>query len=212
MSKKKSHYENLGVPKDATADQIKRAYRGKARETHPDRGGDADTFAAVADAYDVLRDPQRRLLYDATGQDRQRSIEDEVQQMLLTMFSAALSADVQTDIVAAMRHQINAGGKHLRSEAKRLSKLREKLEKRRSRIKTTAAVNLAHMVIDREVDSINQALASLDHQHVLEKALLKELDAYSDEQEPPKTRPFAYPTRSDYPSFIIADLLNNTEL
>ena len=65
------HYDVLGVPRDAGADEIKRAYRRKARELHPDANpGDAAAeaqFKEVALAYEVLSDPQRRQHYDVYG-------------------------------------------------------------------------------------------------------------------------------------------------
>lgn len=60
-------YGVLGVRRQASPDEIARAYRRAARATHPDGGGsgaDAERFQAVSDAYDVLRDPGRRAGYD----------------------------------------------------------------------------------------------------------------------------------------------------
>jgi len=67
------YYALLGVRPDASEDDIKRAYRRKARELHPDRtGGDAEAearFKEVTRAYEVLRDPERRARYDRYGPD-----------------------------------------------------------------------------------------------------------------------------------------------
>jgi len=60
-------YETLGVSKDATQDQIKKAYRRLAREHHPDSSGvdgDEERFKEVSQAYEVLSTPDKRALYD----------------------------------------------------------------------------------------------------------------------------------------------------
>ena len=70
-------YETLGVPKNASQDEIKKAYRKLAREHHPDRNpGDeaAETrFKEVQHAYDVLSDADKRKQYDAFGDGRGRA-------------------------------------------------------------------------------------------------------------------------------------------
>jgi molecular chaperone DnaJ len=62
-------YELLGVPRDASPEDIKRAYRRQAREHHPDAGGDEEAFKQVTHAYQVLSDPESRLRYDRFGDD-----------------------------------------------------------------------------------------------------------------------------------------------
>ena len=62
-------YEVLGLRPDAATEEIKRAYRRKAREHHPDAGGDAERFKEVTRAYEVLSDPERRARYDRFGDD-----------------------------------------------------------------------------------------------------------------------------------------------
>ncbi|MFP4310720.1 MAG: J domain-containing protein [Nitriliruptoraceae bacterium] len=62
-------YELLDLPRDADAEQVKRAYRRKAREHHPDAGGDEEAFKAITHAYQVLSDPQKRARYDRFGDD-----------------------------------------------------------------------------------------------------------------------------------------------
>ena len=71
MSEKRDFYEVLGVDKKATADEIKKAYRKKAIQYHPDRNpGDKEAeekFKEAAEAYDVLSNPDKRARYDQFG-------------------------------------------------------------------------------------------------------------------------------------------------
>lgn len=71
MAEKRDYYEVLGVDKNATADEIKKAYRKKAIQYHPDKNpGDKaaeEKFKEAAEAYEVLSDPQKRQRYDQFG-------------------------------------------------------------------------------------------------------------------------------------------------
>ena len=66
----KDYYEIMGVARDASADEIKRAYRRLARKFHPDVSKEKDAearFKEVGEAYEVLRDPEKRAAYDQLG-------------------------------------------------------------------------------------------------------------------------------------------------
>lgn len=59
------HYSTLGVPRTATQEEIKKAYRKLAMQHHPDRtGGDDTKFKEIQTAYDAISDPQKRQQYD----------------------------------------------------------------------------------------------------------------------------------------------------
>jgi curved DNA-binding protein CbpA len=60
-------YQLLGIKRAATREEIRKAYRRKAKASHPDSGGSAEAFNALAAAHDVLADERRRERYDTTG-------------------------------------------------------------------------------------------------------------------------------------------------
>ena len=65
--RRKDHYEALGISRDADQDEIRAAYRNKAKRHHPDlsSSGDPRAFQEAQNAYDTLRDPKSRRAYDA---------------------------------------------------------------------------------------------------------------------------------------------------
>jgi curved DNA-binding protein len=68
----RDYYETLGVARDASEEDIRRAYRRLARENHPDVNKDPaaeDRFKEISEAYEVLRDPEKRERYDRFGQN-----------------------------------------------------------------------------------------------------------------------------------------------
>lgn len=70
-------YDILGVSKDASLKEIKKAYKNKAKEHHPDKdGGNEELFKAIQEAYDTLSNPAKRNMYDMTGQVHNISFED----------------------------------------------------------------------------------------------------------------------------------------
>ena len=75
---KRDYYEILGVSKSASADEIKKSYRRLAMKHHPDRNKDGDSasetkFKEAKEAYEVLKDAEKRAAYDQFGHDGLRA-------------------------------------------------------------------------------------------------------------------------------------------
>ena len=76
----KDYYKILGISKNASSDQIKKEYRKLARKYHPDVSKDPDAekkFKEVAEAYEVLKDPEKRKAYDQYGANWKAGKEQE---------------------------------------------------------------------------------------------------------------------------------------
>jgi curved DNA-binding protein CbpA len=65
-------YRLLGLKRGASKDEVRKAYRRKAKASHPDTGGSAEAFSALTVAHEVLSDPARREKYDTTGEIEQK--------------------------------------------------------------------------------------------------------------------------------------------
>ena len=74
MSATPDYYKILGVPRTATTEDIKKAFRKLARTHHPDAGGDEAKFKEINEAYEVLSDEKKRSLYDQYGTADERQI------------------------------------------------------------------------------------------------------------------------------------------
>lgn len=75
---RKTYYQVLGVPSQANPDEIRKAYRKKAKTAHPDVNSNPnaqDNFVMIAEAYEILSDPQKRSVYDQRlRRDRVQSV------------------------------------------------------------------------------------------------------------------------------------------
>ena len=150
-----THYDTLGVPRDADSAAIKRAYRKKSRAAHPDKGGDHTAMVAVNRAFDTLSDPEKRARYDATGEDDkpQRGIDDQARDAVMQIFTALLDrlgdGDNALEAVARqLAHNLAQIRGSVATDEKRITRL-ERARKRLKAKRKTARNFLADLLTDQ---------------------------------------------------------------
>lgn len=74
----KDYYRVLGVPENATAADLDRAYRGAARKRHPDGGGSEEEMKSLNEAHDILSDPETRKAYDAERRPKREAYQSSM--------------------------------------------------------------------------------------------------------------------------------------
>ena len=131
-------YEVLGVAPDATPEQIKKAYQRLAMKYHPDRmeGGDDRHFKKIQGAYEVLSDPERRELYDATGETEKPKM-DAAETLVSQLFAGAVDNNVKGDLIEQITKLVKQASANMNNEILKARTEVEKLARYRGRIKRT---------------------------------------------------------------------------
>ncbi len=181
-------YKVLGVEKSASAQEIKRAFREKASENHPDTNPDrGDMMALINGAYRVLKDPEKRKIYDETGQVHQNSREDRIQTILHEfLFKVAEGCDTMDQALkqteSMMIDVIRKGNASL-DDNKRKIRILEK--KRKAYVYKGKSPDIFGAKLEDQIDSLQKTNQNLKEElSLVEEAskLLKDYEAL-DQQE-----------------------------
>lgn len=185
----RNHYETLGVDRDASLDDIRKAYRSEAQKHHPDRGGDAERMQALNQARDTLLDADARAAYDADldlGPDAVQ-LARLARECLIVHFKQVLAAiDSPAGILARVSADLAKANGVTQVRYHQAQGRREALLKRRRRVRTKGgAENIFQVLIDHEVAGLDDQIASLAR--VLEVYLICDqlLRAYEEDLEHP---------------------------
>lgn len=155
-----THYETLGVDRDADADTIKAAWRRKASAAHPDRkGGSKAAMQAVQEAYDCLSDAEKRAAYDA-GEAvlSEAAAQEAAADLLRGMFSDCIR-DRVLNVPTAVAIRLAADLAALEHDLKRMPRARKNLQRWRNRIgRKTAGENLFDAVLADKLREVDEAI------------------------------------------------------
>lgn len=178
----REYYKTLNVTEDASQADIKKAYKKLAMEHHPDRGGEKETFAKIAEAYVVLSDPKRRTQYDETGDTEFIDIRHQAVQKLAEFFAAWLTqfmAEPNRNMVDDVRKGINQG---LSEISVQLVTVRSKIQQAKKHIGNTKtnndAANIFEGTVNQMIDGMQRQKEHLDSEHKIMEMTGDLLDDY----------------------------------
>ncbi|MEY2869832.1 MAG: hypothetical protein RIR01_2334 [Bacteroidota bacterium] len=158
----KNLYEILAVAKDATAEQIKKAYRKLAMKHHPDKGGDDKTFQELSKAYTILSDEDKRKRYDETGQVEEER--DPFNEILASFIS-----DLQEQMDSLNDDIIEKGKKKIKKEIKEINLARIQTDNKikylnffLKRIKKDTESNVFKLVTENKIQQLTTKLEAIN--------------------------------------------------
>jgi len=162
-----SHYDALGVPRNADAAAIKAAYREKSRKHHPDRpGGDARAMVVVNRAYETLSDPAKRQRYDQTGQDApQVPLDTQALEIIYQVIAQVMDqVGAEHDFVAHLDRELAGGCTQLTQQRGQLQGMITKYEKQMARIRRkSAGENLVTRIWQQKIGERQAKLQECEH-------------------------------------------------
>lgn len=179
-------YEALGVPRDATPEQIRSAYRRKASANHSDRGGSDIEMAMINTARDVLSDPDRRARFDRTGQaGRPQDAEGKAREMIFGLLVTALEeAPDDALIIASLRVNLADIDTELKlKEIQARGRIR-KIERHAKRFKRPERGDVMVDVIDKRLKLRRAELEKFERDRQAVAIALRILADYDDDAPP----------------------------
>jgi len=153
LSGMRDHYETLGVSREATAAEIKAAFRKLARKHHPDKNpgddGATERYQRVQRAYDVLSDEESRASYDQTGSDQKATPLDlRARNVMARIWSAyVMQANPGVKPLNFMRESLTSWIDQAERNIRRLTQVAS--HRGKLRMKTSDAENLFECVLDQ---------------------------------------------------------------
>lgn len=180
-------YELLGVPRDATADEIHAAFRKLSKLHHPDKGGDPEEFRLMKLADEVLTDPERRARYDTTGDTGDNGSPDQIKADALATLAQVLGMaieapvpmiGVEPDIVKTMRDILLAKKLEIVSDKSRFGSKVVKLQKIKNKITVKSGENHLAAVLQSQIEHLNNNIIQAERAIKIAKVALEDLERY----------------------------------
>ena len=170
-------YQALDLDRSAPQEAIRAAYRKKAREHHPDKGGDVAKFQEIQAAYDTLSDPERKARYDQTGETGTGpTLESQALSTLSTMMTALMDfpqTNVATlPLVDQLRRMLTAD---IQKQDMEKAKVMASIDRRREAIKRLSKGPLADL-LRGEINQREQMAAKMDEANAIRREAMRMLE------------------------------------
>ena len=147
-------YGDLELERDATPEQIKKAYYRLSKNYHPDVGGDPEVFQRIARAYEVLSDPDKKKHFDETGFVKgEMNLDMMMNQFIFTLMTQIIQlADPETtDILEALKHEVRAQIKVAQGKFSKLETYFKRLGKTKKKMKSSKGKGILLMLLENEI-------------------------------------------------------------
>ena len=198
-----SHYETIGVHETATAEEIKKAYRERSKELHPDANdGDDKGFAKLAKAYKVLSDPEKRKKYDEKSIDTENNEAEQVNSIMagLTLAFLEHAPSVKTEsLTDFVKKQVKEQLGNAKSAVTKLEKEIDRAENAKNRIvRKELGHNLILSVFENKISEARTNIVRHNEAVLLFDKVLEEIESYSylvDVEEKQNDRYSSFETR-----------------
>lgn len=195
----KNLYEILGVKPDCDQSTLRDSYRSLCQKHHPDKkDGDTETFQTIKQAYDVLSDPERRKLYDKTGEyttNKQamgpvhevlsKHFQDEIKTVIQSSTATGIAQlaqqqSISGDIIDRIRVKLSRRNEQLNSGIMELDRNIEKLKKINGAInRNDDEENIFDKIMQANIKECHAAIENLKKEVAINELAVEELQKYT---------------------------------
>ena len=181
----KNLYDTLGVNKGSSKEDIKKAYRKKANEHHPDKGGDSEKMTEITKAYSILGDDKKRSRYDSTGETEaapfDRKFQEFIQKFLMPLVETTNvdSTDIIAKLVEIAKANISGTKAHKSELNKKLKKLNVVIMRLESKGEDRIGV-----IVNGNIDVLKREIATVEEHLEFMGQVLECLGGYEYNYDP----------------------------